>query len=174
MISVRNNKIYITRDIGAPLYIGFIDPKSSTLFVHDTDNYHLASKSLGIDQEVLKSPSLDYLYISIKWMNKPLRTTRFYFKTHSTIYNLLNGRVQRFMSIRDFDLNKALDYEHNLDKQRSEKQLDVFDIGAIEDVTGNRLLNAFVTNLEHTTQKVIDEEIKNGKKSSKGKQISFS
>jgi len=163
MISFRNNKIYVHREVGQPLYIGFIDPKASTLFVHDTDNYHLASKSLGIDQEVLKSPSLEYLYISIKWMKKPLRTTRFYFTTHSIVYNLLNGRVQRFMPIRDFDLDKALDYERNLDKQRSEKQLDVFDIGEIEDVTGNRLFDTFIANLEQTTQKVIDEEIKDGK-----------
>lgn len=157
MFSFKDSKIYIHRRIGRPLYIGFVDKKTSTLFIHDTDNYIPENRLIGIDKEILDSPKLDYLYISIKFAQKKYQTTRYYFKVHSIPREIYNGRDLRFMPLYSFDLNKALDYEKSLDEERN-SQIDLFDAASAEAKSGIRLLDMYVHNLEKTTEKVIKEE----------------
>jgi hypothetical protein len=149
MYSYKDNKLYIHRSTGKPLYIGHIDSKTNTLFIHDKDNYHSLSKSFGIDRDILESYKLEYHFIQFRVFEEKLITTRLYFLEHCKPYKLLNQRDQFFMEFRYFGVEKALIWEKNT-LHEINSQLDIFEVGRQEAMTGNRLYNMFIKNLSKT------------------------
>jgi hypothetical protein len=163
MFSYKESKVYIHRRYLKPLYIGRIEQEAATFRIHDRDNYHVLSKSLGIDKELITTPSLEYRYIAIKFHNEVLTTTRKYFSDHSREIDLFNLRSMLFMEVRLFSLDKALSYEKELIDSAA-AQIDIFEVAAKEAASGERLLDMYVKNLSNTIKNQGKED---------GKEIQF-
>lgn len=153
MYSFKNNKVNIFTPKGhKPVFIGEINPKEDTLYVRDRDNFHPGTKSLGIDSEILAEAAIPFKYLVFRYYKNKLITTRKFFWDHRLITDkdvLRNGRVMSFLPMGLFGVEQALAYENSLKKERENvlDQMDIFEIGKIEDETGSRMLDIYLKNL---------------------------
>ena len=156
-----NNKIYIHRKIGKPLYIGIILSQVDTLYIHDRDNYLIPMNGLGVDEEVIMSKILAFHYIQMKWKGEKLITTRKYFFDHCKGANMFNGRTMLFMPIAYFGLDKALAYEQML-KSNKLAQMSIFDVAEkIKETNSSNLLSLWLKSVdqaEKANQKIKKEK----------------
>jgi len=101
----------------------------NSLLVIDNDNYHRASKSLGLDREILYDETLGYHIIQLKFHGRALMTTRKFFINYGKKHNLLNGRDMLFLPTQDFELAKALRWENKISKLVTGlKDFDIFTV----------------------------------------------
>jgi hypothetical protein len=122
--------IKVKPSIGSKVTVGEI--KDGYFRVTDKDNYHIQSKSLGIDTKILEEIELDFCYITMEYHGRRLITTKRYFIDHAKSHNIFNFREMVFLPISEFSLAKALRYEK--DKQiNSISSKDIFDIARLND-----------------------------------------
>lgn len=136
------NNIFVKPKSGPRVQVGYIE--DSTLRLIDRDNYHKASKSIGLDKEILFDLDLKYEFISVKFYNKNYITTRSFFADWSVEHNLLNFRDMRFLPLSDFGLAKALRYERDI----SDKALATRDIHEILAEDNPRVLEKWLIAVE--------------------------
>ena len=102
-------------------YIGTLDTSGEGKFLTDRKEKHLFRKtnSLGLNEELLNSPEINYRWIVINYEKQKLITTRLYFITHSKVFVFTGFEKQYFLPLDEFGIDKAEHYEKSLSKQFS-------------------------------------------------------
>lgn len=75
----------------------------------------IRSQSYGLDDLVLTSNEMDYHFISLKHGSQEWITTRTFWYDHGKIWDLNNGRVERFLIDELFGKDRAVLYDRYLD-----------------------------------------------------------
>ena len=141
--------VFIKPLFGTEVKVGYI--KDGRFIVRSKDNYHQASKSLGIDKEVIWTKALNYTQIEFKFHGHKMSTTRRYFADFSVKQSLMNGRNMVFMRMSDISLAKGLAYDKKLadaftykySTPQNLRDMDIFDVFSaqrVRNISDNRLL----------------------------------
>lgn len=126
-------KVRIKTDLNKSLTVGYIT--NNCLLYKNKDNLITRQskpglfkwKALGIDNKLLLDPKYKYWVIAIPYCGKVYLTTKLYFASHSTSFNLFNGRNQTFLDIDLFGLAKALKWEKE-NMKKSLAKVDIFKV----------------------------------------------
>lgn len=95
----------------------------------DSPSRHRQSQSYGIDEFTLNNIEMDYHYISISERHHEWITSREFWRAHSKVYDLNNGRKELFLADQLFGLDKAKLYSKYMSVRVQEMiKFDVFDI----------------------------------------------
>lgn len=100
-------------------YIGTLDTSNGGKFITERKEKHLFRKtnSLGVNDELLNSPDVNFKYLIIDYEGKKLITTRLYFLTHSKAFTFKSFEKQYFLPVDLFGQSRAEDYEKSLGSQ---------------------------------------------------------
>ena len=126
-LKLEKNSVTVVGDkFFTPRYIGeIVDGK---LNVKLTDNYHVSSKSLGIDRIAVESSEVKYNDIEFEYNDERYITTRWFFYAHCKSYSTLQRDVD-LISLRTdlFGWKRAIDWEKYIDHWEI-AQMDIFDV----------------------------------------------
>ena len=98
-------------------YIGKLDKAGSGTFIAQRKPKHVFKKyggskgSLGINHSLLTDETIPFKWLIIEFENHKLVTSRLYFLTHGKCFKFNYFDLQCFLSITEFGLNKAREYE---------------------------------------------------------------
>lgn len=100
-------------------YIGTLDMSGEGKFITERKEKHLLHKtnSLGLCEELLHSPNIQFKWIIIQYEGKKLITSRLYFSTHSKVFTFKSFEKQYFLPLDLFGQFRAEEYEKSLSKQ---------------------------------------------------------
>jgi len=102
-------------------YIGLLDTSGEGKFITERKEKHRFRKtnSLGLNEELLQSPDVNFKWIIIDFEEKKLITSRLFFLTHSKVFTFKSFEKQYFLPLDEFGIDKAEQYKKSLTKQFS-------------------------------------------------------
>ena len=94
-------------------FIGKLDTAGDGTFLTNRKPQHLFNKtnSLGINHYLLTDESIPFRWIVIDYDGRKLVTSRLYILTHGKCFKFNSFDLQTFLSLPEFGLNRAREFE---------------------------------------------------------------